>query len=385
MKKWSLSAVAVLCASALSVGGLSVLPIATATAAPLPAGASWYTPVSPVRLADTRPDQGAFGFTRLSPDVIRVQVAGRSGVPGNATAAVLNIISVGGVDKGFATVYPSGTPIPPTSTLNVDVPGRTIANMTTVQLGANGAVEIYANIGMDLVVDVGGAYSPAVGATKAGRLVTIPGGSHRVVDTRITNTPLAGGDTQSVSLAGLGMPADATAVVVNIVAVDAAVGFWTAFPQGEARPNASTLNIDTPGQIRSAQAIVRMPANATSFQVFSQTGGQLLVDVAGWFTGSSAAASTDGLFIPTNPIRVLDTRAASEMAPWGGSTFEFSSGTPLEGQTSAVAMNITITDPLYTGYITAYPAGVQRPGSSNLNVTNFDQIIANHAIVRLGT
>ena len=140
-----------------------------------------------------------------------------------------------------------------------------------------------------------------------------------------------------------------------------------------------------PWQIRSSQAIVRMPANATGFQVFSQSGGHLAVDVAGWFTGASAAKSTDGLFVPTNPIRVLDTRAASVMPPWGGSTFEFSSGTPFEGQTAAAAMNITITDPLYFGFITAYPAGVERPLVSNLNVTEFDQIIANHAVVRLGT
>jgi hypothetical protein len=386
MKKWSLCALAALGASALSVGGLSVLPTSSVGAAgALPPGASAYAPVSPARLADTRPEYGATGFTRVSPDIIRVQVAGRAGVPANATAAVLNIVSEGAGSPGFATAYPSGTVIPPTSTLNIDVPGRTIANMTTVQLGTNGAVEIYANTAMQLVVDVAGAYTPVAGSVAAGRLVTLAGGAHRVLDTRNTGAPLAQGETQFVSLAGLGMPSDATAVVVNIAATETAAGYWTAFPQGEVRPNASNLNIDMPGQTRSAQAIVRMPHNATGFQVFSQTGGHLVVDVAGWFTGASAAPSTNGLFFPTNPIRVLDTRTASVMPPWGGSTFEFSSGTPLEGQTAAVAMNITITDPLYIGFITAYPAGVERPLASNLNVTNFDQIIANHAIVRLGT
>jgi hypothetical protein len=344
-----------------------------------------YAPISPARLADTRPESGAFGFTRVSPDVIRVKVAGRDGIPANATAAALNIVSVNAGAKGFATVYPAGGDIPPTSTLNIDQPGRTIANLTTVQLGADGSVDIYANTPMDFAVDIAGAYTPVSAATSAGRLVTIAGGSHRVLDTRESGGPVAGGGTQFVSLAGLGMPADATAVVVNLIAIDASVGYWTAFPQGEDRPTASNLNIDVPGQIRSAQAIVRMPKNATGFQVFSQTGGHLAVDVAGWFTGPSAAKSTDGVFVPTTPIRVLDTRAASVMPPWGGSTFEFSSGTPFEGQTAAAAMNVTITDPLYFGFVTAYPAGVERPLASNLNVTEFDQIIANHAIVRLGT
>jgi hypothetical protein len=383
MKKWSLIAVAALCTTAVSV---PVWPGASSVgAAALPAAASAYAPVSPARLADTRPESGAAGFTRISANIIRIQVAGREGIPANATAAALNIVSVGATAKGFATVYPAGTDIPPTSTLNIDQPGRTIANLTTVQLGAGGAVDIFANIDMHLVVDVAGAYTPVTAATAAGRLVSISGGARRVLDTRESGGPVASLSTKFVSIAGLGVPADATALVVNIVATEAAVGFWTVFPEGDVLPKASNLNIDVTGQTRSAQAIVRMPKNATGFQVFSQSGGQLVVDVAGWFTGASAAKSTDGLFIPTNPIRVLDTRDASVMPPWGGSTIEFGSGTPFAGQTAAAAMNITITDPLYVGYITAYPAGVQRPGTSNLNVANFDQIIANHAIVRLGT
>lgn len=385
MKQRSLRAIVAVCVVAVSVGAVPVLPAPTVAAAPLPAGASVYAPISPTRLADTRPSEGAYGFTQISPDIIRVQVAGRAGIPADATAAVLNVVSVGAGAQGFATVFPSGTDIPPTSTLNVDVPGRTIANLTTVQLGAGGSVDIYANTAMSLVVDVAGAYTPVSATVSAGRLVTIAGGARRVLDTRNAGAPVAGGGTQFVSLAGLGVPADAIAVVVNLVATEAHVGYWTAFPQGEQRPNASNLNIDMPGQTRSAQAIVRLPKNATGFQVFAQTGGHLVVDVAGWFTGASAPKSTDGVFVPTNPIRVLDTRAASEMPPWGGSTIEFGSGTPFEGQTAAAAMNVTITDPLYLGYITAFPAGVARPESSNLNVTSFDQIIANHAIVRLGT
>ena len=385
MKKWSFSAVAALCAVTVSVEIVPVLPAPRVAAAPLPASASSYAPISPVRLADTRPQYGSTGFTRVSRDVIRVQVAGREGIAANATAAALNIVSEGAVSKGFATVYPSGTAIPGTSTLNIDVPGRTIANLATVQLGADGAVEIYANTAMNLIIDVAGAYTPVTAATSAGRLVTIPGGASRVLDTRASGGPLASMTSRHVSLAGLGVPTDASAVVVNLVAIDAAVGYWTAYPEGEDRPQASNLNIDMPMQISSAQAIVRLPTNADGFEIFSQSGGGLAVDVTGWFTGSSAPKSTDGLFVPTNPTRVLDTRSASQMPPWGGSTFEFSSGTPFEGQTAAAALNVTITDPLYYGFVTAYPAGVERPATSNLNVTEFDQIIANHAVVRLGT
>ena len=37
------------------------------------------------------------------------------------------------------------------------------------------------------------------------------------------------------------------------------------------------------------------------------------------------------------------------------------------------------------GFVTAFPAGVNRPTASNLNVDTWDQTIANHAIVRVST
>jgi sortase (surface protein transpeptidase) len=46
-------------------------------------------------------------------------------------------------------------------------------------------------------------------------------------------------------------------------------------------------------------------------------------------------------------------------------------------------MNITADSPWDSGYVTAYPAGVSRPNSSNLNISAVPQTIANHAIVRV--
>jgi hypothetical protein len=82
---------------------------------------------------------------------------------------------------------------------------------------------------------------------------------------------------------------------------------------------------------------------------------------------------------------VLDTRDRFPIAPWGGTTVEFDTASPFPNETAAVALNVTATDPWYLGYVTAYPAGVRRPGSSNLNITALDQIVANHAIVRAGS
>jgi LPXTG-site transpeptidase (sortase) family protein len=377
-------------AVALAVA-LTVLPtprtdplgIATPTAsAAVPAGASAYTPVTPSRLADTRPSEGASGFTRLAPTLIRVQVAGRGGVPNGAVAAVLNIAAVGSQAAGFVAAFPAGDPIPTTSVLNTDRAGRIIGNMATVRLGAGGAIDLYTNVGMDLVVDVLGSYSPAIGPVRAGRLVTISGGARRVLDTRDRGWPVGGNGTETVDTAAAGVPGDASAVVVNLAATETLPGFWTAFPLGANRPLAATLNIDEPWQTRNSQAIVQLVPGSRSFQVYAQSGGHLIVDVVGWFSGSSSSQGTDGLFVPTSPLRVLDTRDSYQIAPWGGSTIEFGSGSPFPATTAAVAMNIAATDPLDKGYVTAHPAGVVRPFVANLNITNWDQVIANHGIVR---
>jgi Sortase domain len=367
------------------IAGLVVTPniagvAPTAQAASFISGSSQYQAVAPFRLADTRPDFGAFGFAVVSPQVVRVQVAGKGGVPSSATAAVLNVTGVNTTAPGYVTVYPAGSALPTASNVNFDSPGRVMANMVTVKLGVGGAVDVYMQRPMDVAVDVSGAYVPVTGPVASGRLVTRSDGAFRVLDTRVRGTGVAAGAVETVDAAPAGVPANAVAVVVNITATNTGVGFWTAFPFGQSLPNASNINIDTPGQTRAGQAIVLL-SGAPKFNVFSMGGGDLIVDVAGWFTGSTAAPSTDGLFLPANPTRLIDSRSMFVMPTWGGSTLEVPVFGP-EGQVSAVAVNITGTESMIGGFVTAFPAGLPRPQASNLNVDTWDQTVANHAIVR---
>lgn len=341
-----------------------------------------YQAVAPTRLADTRATEGAFGFTRISPNVIRVQVTGTAGIPAGATAAVLNVTAVNTTAPGFVTVFPDGSPLPNASNLNIDHAGQVMANMVTVKL-AGGAVDVFMQNQMDVAIDVSGVYVEVSNPVASGRLVTRDGGAFRVLDTRQRGVPVGPGATERVDVSSAGVPANATAVVVNFTATQTGLGFWTAFPLDQTRPNASNINIDTPGQTRAAQAIVLL-SGTPAFNVFSQGGGHLVVDVAGWFTGSTAPTTTDGLFVPANPTRLFDSRNSFDMPAWGGSTFEF----PVLGltnQVSAVAVNITGTESMLGGFVTAFPSGQARPTASNLNFDTWDQTIANHAIVRVST
>jgi sortase (surface protein transpeptidase) len=374
---------------------LPLVPVASdAVSAAAPKGASAYQAVTPTRIAETRPgEQGSGGFTRVNANTIRVQVTGRDlngggKVPAGATAAVLNIASVNSRAAAFVTAFPAGNPLPTAASLNVDFPGRVIANMATVQLSSTGAVDLFYNQQMDLVIDVAGVYVPVSDGVASGRLVTLQGGARRVLDTRETGNVFTPGEIQRVNLNtnGVSVPADATAVVVNLAAVDAVPGFWTAYPIG-LRPFASSLNIDEVGQTRNSQGIVTLSPGDRAFDVYALNGGHLVVDVVGYYTGASSPVTTDGLFISTSPIRMLDTRYVHAIAPWGGTTKEFSSGAELNvaEPVAAVAMNIAIAEPLNVGFITAYPAGQTRPNAANLNVSKLGQIISNHAIVRVGT
>ena len=313
---------------------------------------------------------------------MRVQVAGRSGVPSNATAAVLNVTGVNTSAPGFVTVYPAGTALPTASNVNFDGAGQVMANMVTVKLGVGGAVDVYMQRPMNVVVDVSGAYVPVTSPVASGRLVTRADGAFRVLDTRDRGFGVGGLSVERVDVSSAGVPVDAVAVVVNLTATETGVGFWTAYPIGaQDRPKASNLNIDAPGETRAGQAIVLLSPGSRAFNVFSQGGGHLIVDVAGYFTGVSAAVSTDGLFLPVDPTRLLDSRNSTVMPTWGGSTLEFPIYGPV-GQVSAAAINITGTESMIGGYVTAFPSGVPRPQASNLNVDTWDQTIANHAIVR---
>lgn len=350
----------------------------------LPEGASQYVAVAPLRLADTRPWQGAYGFTVVNSNTIRVNITGRDGVPANASAAVVNITLIGSTGPGFITAYPSGTALPTASNVNSDGAGRTIANLAHVKIGSDGSIDIMRSVVAHVAIDLVGVYVTVTEPAASGRLVTIAAGAKRVLDTRESGVPVGANVVTEVDLTSSGIPAGALAAVVNITAVKAPKGFWTAYTAGTARPTTSNLNIDTLGQTRPAQAIVLLNGTSLSLNVHTTAGGHLLVDVVGWFTGSDEPPAVDGLFVPTAPTRVLDTRRTQRLAVWGGSTVEFSTGNSIS-QISAVVLNVTGTKPWANGFVTAHPAGVQRPVSSNLNFSSWPQTVANHSIVRVST
>jgi hypothetical protein len=243
-----------------------------------------FVPVTPARLFDSRPnDKLAAGTSR------DVTVAGAGGVPATgAAAAVLTVTATQTTDAGFVTAWPTGTDRPDASSLNAFAAGQTVPNLVTVPLGAGGAVSFYSQRGTHLVVDVVGYFTdPSAAELSTGLFVPLV--PARMLDTRDPGPPdaLGPGGALVTPILGAGtVPATGVgAVLMNVTATRAlGAGFVTVWPSGQARPTASTLNLEYRGQTRANAAIVA-PGTQGRATFFTQTGADLVVDVAGYFLG----------------------------------------------------------------------------------------------------
>lgn len=376
---------AVLVTSGL-VGAIVAIAASTSPALrPSPANAAEsaparYAPVAPCRLLDTR-DPSSAG--RLSAGVaIEIAVTGTAcGVPGDAGAAAIVVTAVEPDGPGFVVTWPAGTPQPPTSTLNYR-PGQVVANSQIVPLGAGGRLSLLSLASTDLVIDVMGSFVPSDGPVAAGRFVPLE--PARALDTRTGARP-APGTTVRVTTA---VPDDALAVTVNITTADSsAPGYFTAYATGAVRPTASVLNTDATRQTRSVFAIVSVSQGA--FDVFTSAGDHVIVDVTGYFTGESADASGDGLFVATDPSRLVDTREpygpAGGPRLWDGGSREFDVSGITGGPVAAVAANVTMTDTEDAGFLVASAARTEPPATSSVNAVSAQRTVANAAIVGVST
>jgi hypothetical protein len=375
---------------------VATVPLAVAVAsgtAQAARPASAYVPLaSPTRLVDTR-QSGAMG----AGTTINVRVTDGALPPaGTTTAVVLNLTVVGPSGVGFWTAFAHGENRPLAASLYVDerasLLGASLAmpNMVTVPVGADGTIDIFSQSGGHVVVDMLGAYASS-GPTAGGRLQPLAA-PQRILDTR-SFLPMQPATTLTVPVPNAN---GASAAVLTVSTIAQNAGYWTLFPTTAATPpTAANLNSLFPQHIAANQVIVPLD-QLGNFNVFSQSGGHLIVDLVALVTGAGAPVSTDGLFVPLDePTRFLDTRTAATN-PMGGTqmalpgwNFEVPvTSNPVvgRGDVAAVAVNVTVTDPLAPGYVTLTPAGANDPAAktrttATVSVVRAAQTLPSHAIV----
>jgi large repetitive protein len=357
-------------------------------------GIGRFVPLPPRRILDTRDGNGA-PQAKLSPgQTINVQMTGRAGVPSSGVSAVVfNLTGTSAQGEGgFVTAWPTGGLKPNASSLNLE-PGSTVANLVTVTLGDGGMVSLNSFATADLVADIAGYYEPVNGSSTAGRFV--PVNPARVLDSRNaiglpTTSKVPADGTVKVQITGQGgIPlTGVSAVVANLTATEAdSPGFVTAWPSGD-MPVASNVNLDQVGQTRPNQIILPVSESGT-INLKTTSGVHLIVDLAGYFTDSTAEASTSGLFVALSPERILDTRnhigtVGGKPAPRDTVNLAVAghANIPMSGASTLVA-NVTATAASGPGFVTAWPSG-DIPNASNLNLDIVGQTSPNQITTLLG-
>jgi hypothetical protein len=320
-------------------------------------------------------------------------------VPADAAAVVLNVTVTAATAATDVRVYPTGTGVPATSNLNTTA-GQTVPNLVTATVGPDGTgpgAVVLRNSGgtVHLIADLAGWYAPAAGAgftgldprrileTRASGNVGAPVGAvgpGRHVDLQVTGA-LRDGDGGTVNV-----PADATAVVLNVTATGATVSTDVRVYPTRASggvPEVSNLNLRA-GQT-AANLVTVAVGEGGRVRLRSSAGSvNLLADLAGYYSPRAA-----GRFVPVVPARFLDTRTGIGATPLTVGPAQFVDpriagwrGVPA-GATAAV-LNLTGTGVSATTDVRAYPFGAAAvPTVSNLNLTR-GTTRANLTIVKPG-
>lgn len=293
------------------------------------AGASANGPTfvgtTPKRLLDTRNAIGgpkvripAGGTITIPMAGVAIQRADGSPdvVPADATAVAINATAVGPSNTGYFTVWPCGAPRPEASNVNF-TRGSVVANGVVAPLGDGGAVCIYSNQASDVLVDVlgwfgGGSGQPPFVGNVPIRLVDTRnaiGGPRGVITPTTPRAVPVRGATVVVNGVPQQVPADATAVALNVTITEAqANGYATVWPCGTARPEASNVNFARGGTV--ANGVVAPIGPDGSVCIYTNANAHLLVDIGGWFTGGVNPAFTGNI-----PVRLVDTRNNIGPAP----------------------------------------------------------------------
>jgi peptidoglycan hydrolase-like protein with peptidoglycan-binding domain len=319
--------------------------------------------------------------------VVGASVKGTDGssrtIPAGVSAVALNITAVTPATPGFVTVWPCDVARPDASNLNY-VAGGAVANSVIASVGASGKVCFFSNQATDFLVDITGWFAGEVGGSE-----TFVGATpRRVVDTRNgiggPKVRIPSGGTISIPLAGAAMrrsdgsavsiPADATAVAMNVTAVlPSQAGFFTVWPCGSPMPVASNVNF-TGGSVVANGVVTSLGADG-SVCLYSDQESDVLVDVLGWFGGGSTPPFTGAI-----PSRLVDTRNGVG-GPAGVVTPAGPRAVPVRGVTvrvdgverqvpndaAAVALNVTMVEAQAAGFATVWPCGTPMPDASNVN------------------
>jgi uncharacterized protein (DUF1501 family) len=196
--------------------------------------------------------------------------------------------------------------------------------------------------------------------------------------------PLQQAEEWTFGIAGqFGVPNEAVAVAINLTAVDATdPTYVTVWPGGTSRPVSSNLN-PVPG-MAVPNLVVTQLGGAKSIGMYNNSGSVHLVgDLVGYFV------STSNLRLQAlSPARLLDTRDGTggtngQVGPGQTINLKVTGAGGVPNNAKAVALNVTVTEPNDSSFLTVWPAGDARPTASSVNMVP-GQTVPNMVLARVG-
>jgi len=349
-----------------------------------------YRPFGPFRVLDSRSASqiGPFNTPWGAGMTRDVAIAGPA-----VDALLLNITVTNATADSFLSISPGGEPAPnpPVSSLNWRA-GETKANAVTARVGGNGMISIYNPGGnVDVIIDFVGAYIPFDGSLYNS---VEP---KRILDSRPASqvgplsTPWTAGVTRNVTVAdGSVVPADATAVVLNVTATNTtANSFLSIWHTGRPTPSplVSSLNWRTGQTVPNA---VTIPVGTNGQIAIFNPGGavDVIIDVVGYYK-----PGTGQHFTPLAGARLLDSRPASQVGPlstpWTAGVTRnvtVADGSVVPADATAVVLNVTATNTTANSFLSIWPAGqpIPSPLVSSLNWRT-GQTVPNAVTAPVGT
>jgi hypothetical protein len=246
--------------------------------APAQAG-GLYSSLAPAQVLDTRS-----GSPVSAGQPLDVQVTGVGGVPSTGVSSVvLSVTATQPTAASWLLAYPAGTAPANTAALTYSA-GQTVSNLVIAKLSPDGKVTFNnPNGSVHLIADVYGWYADASGAASAtGRYGALS--PARVIDTRSSGALTAGSATYFQVTGAGGVPANASAVVLNVTATNPTAASWLlAYPTGTTPANTAALTYGA-GQTVSELVVAKLSPDGKVTLMNAVGSVNVIADVEGWYS-----------------------------------------------------------------------------------------------------
>ncbi|OII18411.1 hypothetical protein BIV01_02375 [Curtobacterium sp. MCBA15_013] len=323
------------------------------------------------RIMDTKNNIGGYSTPMPAKAWRTVHVTGVAGLPDDGTVGAVSVVATVADIPGQGQLF--GRPDADTSQTLMGIYGGEAKQNTSfssvLAVSADGTVQVYAETSVRLILDVQGYYTANTDGTAPGGFV--PSNGKRVADSRsgtgIPKAQLTTGKSAVLQVTGTaGVPAGASAVIVNLIALNSTsnVGFLTPYATGAARPSNS---FNYAGDvITTMQAQVPLSADGKITIYNANSTIDLAIDIQGYFT----AAGKGGAVFTPGQGRVVDTRnAGGNLA--GNETRAYDvagkAGVPVMGSgVNAVVLTLTSIATNGGGWGRVWANGTTEPDTASL-------------------